>query len=420
MTVIHFSDVSKAYNLGATHTSLRDAIPNLALRLLRRNGAKEEHTLWAVNNVSFDVERGQTLALIGPNGAGKTTILKLLSKVTRPTAGDIMVRGRLSALIELGAGFHPDLTGRENIYLNASIMGLRKQEIDAAFDSIVAFSGLERFLDTPVKRYSSGMYVRLGFAVAIHVEPEVLLVDEVLAVGDLTFQRKCLDKIEAIRSQGTTVVFVSHNMRTVESVCDDVLWLENGQVQQMGNTQSVVAAYTDKMNRAISAGEIGKYSGTERRGSGEIQFTVIRLLDGDGEETDSFQMGDRLIVEMGYQANQRVDSPSFDVAVYADNGARVCTATTRLSGCTPAYLDGTGIVHCVFDEIPFTPGGYSITVALFDREDLIMYDQWYRVASFLVNPEMLGEVRWHLMQDEHGVVYVPPRWEYLNGRVNES
>jgi ABC-type polysaccharide/polyol phosphate transport system ATPase subunit len=412
VAVIEFEHVSKVYKLGSAHASLREAFSGLAGRVSGRKRQAEQPILWALDDVSFEVQRGEALALVGPNGAGKTTTLKLLSKVTRPTSGDTRVHGRLSALIELGAGFHPDLSGRENIYLNGSILGLSKKEIDAKFDRIVAFSELEQFLDTPVKRYSSGMYVRLGFAVAVHVNPEVLLVDEVLAVGDMAFQRKCLDKIAEIRSQGATIVFVSHNMRTVESVCNRALWLERGKVRQLGDTPAVVAAYTDQVNKAMASGSWDGYSGTERRGSGEVRFTTIRLLDDDGHAVDSWNMGDRLVVEMGYEASQRVHSPSFDVAIYGDNGARVCTATSRLSGRAPEYLEGTGVARCIFDAIPFTPGGYSITVALFDQDDLTMYDQWYRVASFTVDAELIGDARWHLMQDEHGVVYLPPAWEY--------
>ncbi len=412
MAVMEFQNVCKAYKLGAGRGSLRDAIPNLARRLLGRNGANDEQIFWAINDVSFEMEQGQTLALIGANGAGKTTILKLLSKVTRPTSGHIKVNGRLSALIELGAGFHPDLTGRENIYLNSSILGLDKKEVDAKFDSIVAFSELEKFLDTPVKRYSSGMYVRLGFAIAIHIEPEVLLVDEVLAVGDMAFQRKCLDKMSEIRSKGSTIVFVSHNMRTVQSLCNQALWLEKGQIRQIGDIQPIVAAYTDEMNRIISAGRLEQYSDTERRGSGEVQFTAIRLRNSDGIETDAFRMGEKLVVEIDYRTRQRVLSPSFDVAIYADNGARVCTATTRLSGCAPDYLEGEGVARCIFDSIPFVPGGYSVTVALFDREDLKPYDQWYRAVAFAVDSELIGDARWYLSQEHHGVVYLSPDWEY--------
>jgi ABC-type polysaccharide/polyol phosphate transport system ATPase subunit len=420
VAVIEFEHVSKAYKLGAAHLSLRESASKLVKRLLGRNGTSSEQTFHALEDVSFKVDRGQALALIGPNGAGKTTTLKLLSKVARPTKGRIQVNGALSALIELGAGFHPDLTGRENIYLNGSILGLSKKEIDSKFDSIVAFSELERFLETPVKRYSSGMYVRLGFSVAVHVEPEILLVDEVLAVGDMAFQRKCLDKIEEIRSQGATIVFVSHNMRTIESLCDKALWLDKGQMRQIGDTLPVVAAYTDEVNRAMASGNTKRYSGTERRGSGEVQFTTVRLLNGNDRETGIFQMGDKLTIEIGYQAHQQVTKPSFDVAIYADSGARVCTATTRLSGRTLDCLEGAGTVRCEFDSIPFMPGGYSITVALFDQDDLTMYDQWYRVASFTIDSQLIGEARWHLMQEEHGCVYLPPEWEYDSCTLTEK
>ena len=383
MTAIQFDRVSKAYRLGSAHLNLRGAVAGLGNRLFGRSQAEDDQTLWALHEVSFEVERGKALALVGPNGAGKTTTLKLLSRIARPTSGRIKVNGRLSAFIELGAGFHPDLSGRENIYLNGSILGLSKKEIDAKLDRIVAFSGLERFLDTPVKRYSSGMYVRLGFAVAVHVEPEVLLVDEVLAVGDMAFQRKCLDKIEEIRSKGTTIVFVSHNMRAVESLCDRAVWLDEGRIRSIGDTLSVVAAYTNEVNRAMTSGYSKKYVGAGRRGSGEAQFTTVRLLNGHGKETTAFEMGDRLILEMGYQTQQRVLSPSFDIAIGADNGTRVCTATSRLSGCTPEYLEGTGAIRCVFDSIPFVPGGYFFTIAIFDQDDLTKYDQWARAAALV-------------------------------------
>jgi len=412
MAVIEFQNVRKAYRRRGGRGSLRDAIPEMLGRVVGSGDHDDENLLWAMNGVSFEVEKGETLGLVGPNGAGKTTILKLLSRVTTPTSGHIAVKGRVSALIELGAGFHPDLSGRENIYLNGAILGLKRKEIDAKFDSIVKFAELAEFMDMPVKRYSSGMYVRLGFSVAVHAEPEVLLVDEVLAVGDMAFQRKCLDRIGEIRSQGSTIVFVSHNMRTVQSLCDRVLWLEKGRVRQIGDARPVVAAYTDEMNRTIAAGRVEQYGGTERRGSGAVRFTTIRLLNGDGHETSTFNMGDRLVIEMSYRARQRVPNPSFDVAIYADNGARVCTATSRLSGSTPDFVEGEGVARCIFDAIPFMPGGYTVTVAIFDQDDLTKYDQWYRVTGFVVSSELVGDARWHLTQEKHGVVYLPAMWEY--------
>jgi ABC-type polysaccharide/polyol phosphate transport system ATPase subunit len=410
MPAIEFDHVTKRYTL--THSaSLRELITSLP-RALRpaKNGSAGKY-FYALNDVSFEVKPGEVLGIIGHNGAGKTTTLKLLSRVIRPTQGHIRVNGRISALIELGAGFHPDLTGRENVYLNGAILGMHKAEIDRKFDSIVAFSEMERFLDMPVKRYSSGMYVRLGFAVAIHVNPEVLLVDEVLAVGDMAFQRKCLDKIREIRAGGATVVFISHHMRTVESLCDRALWLERGRVRQMGDLKPIVAAYTDAMNRSFADGQIHGAS-PERRGTGEVLFTKVAVCNGQGRETEAFHMGDTLAIEMQYTAKHRIPAPSFDIAIYADNGARVCTATTRYSGVTPAALQGEGTVRAAFPNLPLTPGGYSVTVAIFDHEDLAMYDQWYRARSFIVESQPAANTRWQMEQDEHGVVYLPPQWEF--------
>ena len=244
MPVIEFEQVSKAYRLGTSRTSLREAITQVPRKLFSRNGAQTDDQLfWALNDVSFRVEQGEVLGIIGHNGAGKSTILKLLSKVTFPTSGHIRTKGRMAALIELGAGFHPDLSGRENIYLNGAILGLKKQEIDAQLSNMVEFAGLERFIDTPVKRYSSGMYVRLAFAVAAHVKAELLLIDEVLSVGDMAFQQKCLAKMNELRDSGATIVFISHNMWSVSTFCKRVLLLRAGQIEAEGDPDKVIQVY---------------------------------------------------------------------------------------------------------------------------------------------------------------------------------
>jgi len=241
---VRFENVSKRYELGTGQASLKRLVTKPIKRLIgRKNKLHPSQVLWALRDVSFAVEPGSALGLVGPNGSGKTTSLKLLSKITFPTSGKIDVNGRISALIELGAGFHPDLTGRENVYLNGTILGMKRQEIDERFDQIVEFSGLERFIDTPVKRYSSGMYVRLGFSVAAHVEPDVLLVDEVLAVGDAQFRQKCAQRIEELQKIGTTIVFVAHNLYLVRSVCDKAVFLLNGETQQMGDVDDVISSY---------------------------------------------------------------------------------------------------------------------------------------------------------------------------------
>jgi homopolymeric O-antigen transport system ATP-binding protein len=411
MTAIELLQVGKTYRTGATHRSLREAVPALLRRAMRRDEKDPDPVLWALRDVSFTVDRGETFGVVGPNGAGKTTLLKLLSSVTYPTEGRIRVDGRLSSLIELGSGFHLELSGRENIYLYGSILGIRRRRMAANFDRIVAFSGLERFIDTPLKRYSSGMFVRLGFAVAIHVEPDVLLVDEVLAVGDMAFQRRCLDKLEEIRSRGATVVVVSHNLRMIESLCRRAAWLEGGRVRLLDDARSVVAGYASAVNCAVRDGDAEPQETTERRGSGEVRFTAVRVVGAGGEEPELFRLGDRLVVEMEYRARQRVDDPSFDVAVYAANGVRVCTATTRLSAVSLGSLDGTGMTRCVFESIPLTAGGYTVTVAIFDRDDMTLYDQWHGAAAFSVASQTIGDTRWQLRQDEHGVVYLPVTWE---------
>jgi lipopolysaccharide transport system ATP-binding protein len=249
--MISFNSVSKKYKLGFKKDALRDAIPHFFKSLIKKESEHSGHPkyIWALNNVNFQVKKGEFLGIIGPNGAGKSTILKIISKITKPTQGFVSINGRVGALIEIGAGFHPDLTGRENIYLNGSILGLKKKEIDEKFDRIVEFSELEQFLDTPVKRYSSGMYVRLGFSVAAHLDPDILLIDEVLAVGDMSFQEKCLNRIRHLKENKTTVVFISHNLGAVQKVCNRAIYLKEGQIAVKGETAMVINDYKSSLQR---------------------------------------------------------------------------------------------------------------------------------------------------------------------------
>lgn len=247
---ISIKELSKKYLLGMgggeNYRALRDVITNSFSRILRLNKAKRQNSLqelWALKDVSFDIEEGRTLGIIGRNGAGKSTLLKLISRITEPTCGEIRLRGRVASLLEVGTGFHPELTGRENVFMNGSILGMTNAEIKSKFDEIVKFAEIEKFLDTPVKRYSSGMYVRLAFAVAAHLDPEIMLVDEVLAVGDAKFQKKCIDKMSQIIKSGRTILFVSHSMPNIISLCDQCLWLESGKFKMLGDTNKVVDAY---------------------------------------------------------------------------------------------------------------------------------------------------------------------------------
>ncbi|GAB4137076.1 MAG: ABC transporter ATP-binding protein [Thermogutta sp.] len=286
--------VSKRFRRGEFYDSLRDLLPSLAGRWLGLRAAAEDREFWALRDVSFVVRRGEVLGIVGANGAGKSTLLKVLAKIIRPTSGTVCIQGRLRALIEIAAGFHPDLTGRENIYLNGAILGMKKAEIDAKFDEIVEFSGISRFLDTPVKRYSSGMFARLGFAVAAHLEPEILLVDEVLAVGDAAFQAKCLGKMREVAGEGRTVLFVSHNMRAVTQLCSRAVSLDAGRIVAEGPPEAVVAAYLQRVLAVSGNGD------AELPAPADAPFAVrnIRVRDETGRIGNVFPRSRPIVIEL--------------------------------------------------------------------------------------------------------------------------
>jgi lipopolysaccharide transport system ATP-binding protein len=294
---LEFNHVWKKFKRGEKYDSLRDLIPALAKGLLSGNhrGELGEREFWAVNDVSFHVERGEALGIIGPNGAGKSTILKLLSGILRPNKGEITVKGRLSALIEVGAGFHQDLTGRENIYLNGAILGMTKREIDKKFDEIVEFSGVEEFIDTPVKRYSSGMYARLGFSVAAHVDPDILLVDEVLSVGDLEFQQKCINKMLSLKNNGVPIVFVSHNLQSIQMLCNKAILVKIGRIAKEGSAGEIIADYTYNTNVT-----------TDHDSETFIKDVLVYSFIGKAQG-NVFQAGERGILEFKVKVERQPD-----------------------------------------------------------------------------------------------------------------
>src|SRR5215213_9664531 len=259
-----------------------------------------DNTIWALKDVSLEVGSGEVLGVIGHNGAGKSTLLKILSRITEPTEGRVEVHGRVGSLLEVGTGFHPELTGRENIYLNGAILGMKRSEIARRFDEMVAFAEVERFIDTPVKRYSSGMYLRLAFAVAAHLEPEILLVDEVLAVGDLEFQAKCLGKMGAVAREGRTVFFVSHNTQAVRQLCSRAILLEHGRVSADGPTDSTLAVYNQRLREMRVDAETGVNNPENRRGSGAVRFTSVSVEDLEGNERYTFAMGDNVRLRLTF------------------------------------------------------------------------------------------------------------------------
>lgn len=307
--VIEVCHLSKRYRIGARekgNKSFREAIveslsaPLRNLAKLRRltafENGDEEDIIWALKDVSFDVEEGEVLGIIGKNGSGKSTLLKILSRITEPTSGSVDIHGRVSSLLEVGTGFHPELTGRENIFLNGAVLGMRKQEIERKFDEIVAFSEIEKFIDTPVKRYSSGMYVRLAFAVAAHLEPEILLVDEVLAVGDIAFQKKCLGKMGEVARGGRTIVFISHNMIAIRSLCSRAIWLDNGQIVKRGLTDEVVGEYEEQQLRHFDESASIVERNPEDVKDKSFYINRVEVLSSDGEHTNLFQYNDKMVL----------------------------------------------------------------------------------------------------------------------------
>ena len=319
-TVIKVEDISKFYRLGELHkqtNSFRDRVTYSIYHLLRKNNQSmvgnrsSEDSIWALKGVSFEVKKGEVLGIIGRNGAGKTTLLKILSRITRPTEGKAAIIGRVGSLLEVGTGFHPELTGRENIYLSGIILGMKRVEIRKKFEEIAEFSGITKFIDTPVKRYSSGMYVRLAFSVAAHLEPEILLIDEVLAVGDIAFQKKCLGKMENISTQGRTILFVSHNIGSVRRLCSRGLYLEGGKIKKMGDIDSVCNSYIND---------------THKLGEQYIEQGVsvkTNILDEAGRKLQDWRYGDEMIVEVDVESEEELIFPSVDIAFYRTDGMKI-------------------------------------------------------------------------------------------------
>jgi len=405
-TAIRFEDVSKRFALHQQRSrSFQEALIRLAP--WRRTNQNVSEEFWALRHVSFEIETGETVGLIGPNGVGKSTALKLVSRILEPTSGRIEVHGRVGALLELGAGFHPDLTGRENVYLNASMMGLSRQEVDRRFDEIVAFSELEPFIDVPVKHYSSGMYVRLGFAVAVHTDPEILLVDEVLAVGDAAFQRKCYDRIDQLRANGVTLLFVSHSAETVRSLCKRALWLDVGTLVADGTAESVVQQYTVHSWEA-EEGKLPSPDNVKRWGTGRVQITRVELLDGAGKERQIFETGESLTVVLHYYAPERVEHPVFGLAIHRNDGVHVTGPNTHFSDLEISYVEGKGQVSYQVDELPLLAGLYSISVAVTDVEDTEMFDYHDRLYPLRVRPQAT--------QGQYGLIALNGHWNHLFSR----
>lgn len=386
--------VSKRYRLRESRAGLRGLITGLGKRMLGRSTVQQPDAdafFYAVKNMSFQVAPGQTLGLVGHNGAGKTTTLKLLSRITRPTTGQIKLNGRFSSLIELGAGFHPDLTGRENVFLNGVILGLSREQIKRKFDEIVAFAELEKFIDMPVKRYSSGMYARLGFSVAAHVSPDIMLIDEVLAVGDASFQRRCYDFIHAFVKSGKTTVFVSHNLYVIEQLCDQVAWLERGQIVKMGPPSAVLPDYLDSQDQKALAA-VAKFEQANdaetlslRAGEGQLRILGITFVDGRGETRETFQQGEDVVINVRYHTDQPIEQPHFVFGmVDAEGGRPLFLASMLVDGAAPHQIHGEGSFKLKFKQVPLMPRTYYVWGEVWAADRARMLVKWQRIGGVRV------------------------------------
>ncbi len=373
---IRIDDLGKRYRLGSgiqgafRYKSLRDTLADAAAAPFRRarslfgqddgQSRRNGEYIWALKDVSLEVKKGEVIGVIGRNGAGKSTLLKILSRITEPTEGEVDLYGRVGSLLEVGTGFHPELTGRENVFLNGAILGMRKAEIERKFDEIVAFAEVERFIDTPVKRYSSGMYVRLAFAVAAHLEPEILLVDEVLSVGDLAFQKKCLGKMHDVAGEGRTVLFVSHNMQAVRNLCARSILLSHGQLIYDGATGETQQFYRDLLRQQEVDAETDIRNPLNRRGSGAARFTSIEVLAVSGERSHSFRMGDTIRFRLSYRLLADVPELQVSVALRSGLTSEIVTNARHQIYAEPMPAGTTGTVVVEFPDVYIRPGEYPL------------------------------------------------------------
>ncbi len=381
-TAIHINNVGKMYQLRHKNKGAESLVGSIGAGLKALLNANETHSIeefWALKNISFDIKKGDRVGIIGRNGAGKSTLLKILSRVVKPSTGHIEFEGRMAALLEVGTGFHGDLSGRENIYLNGSILGMNKTEIDRKFDEIVAFSEVEQFLDTPVKRYSSGMYVRLAFAIAAHLEPDILIVDEVLAVGDSAFQKKCLGKMEEVSQQeGRTILFVSHQMTTVQSLCNKALVLHQGQIDlPLTSTDEAIRHYMNLASRVSKGNLIDR---KDRSGEGKIQVTNIQYIASDGKKLEELICGQAVNIRVEYTCLENFEGNNLSVALafYGDDGVLYTVLSSEYTGVLFNKVGGSGAFECQIQKLPLMDGTYLVNVSL-NQGGLVQ--DWVQEAS---------------------------------------
>lgn len=421
-SVITVENLSKKYIIGhqkqERYTTLRDVLTNGTKRLADKmrhpfappvNDPTHEE-FWALKDVSFDIQQGDRVGIIGRNGAGKSTLLKILSRITEPTSGWVSIKGRVASLLEVGTGFHPELTGRENIYLNGAILGMSKAEIRKKFDEIVAFAEVEKFLDTPVKRYSSGMYVRLAFAVAAHLEPEILIVDEVLAVGDAQFQKKCLGKMEDVGKEGRTVLFVSHNMAAIQQLCGNGILLRDGVVHDAGSIVKVIETYLND-STSISKASVGELPRASHDYGAIARFINAWPVNSKGERSTSFKFDEEISFDLEIKAFNRIDSMSIVAGLDTYMDYRITTLLSEEAGMLfSADKDAVISVNMKLPKLRLKPGTYSLTLGI--RRNKVTFDQVVKAIHFEVSEVSVNSTarESHLLGD----VLTEATWNLLN------
>lgn len=392
-------NLSLKYTIAQFKTNtLKDTILN------RMKYGKCDKDFFALEKVSFNIKKGESFGIIGHNGSGKTTLLKLISGILRPDEGSIEVKGSVSALLELGAGFHPDLTGRENIYLNGSIMGLPRRKIEALFNEIVAFAEIEKFIDTPLRHFSSGMHVRLGFSIVAVLDSDILAIDEALAVGDISFQKKCIDKIEEFKNKGKTIIFVSHDLRTVKRICQRVICLENGKILFHGETGNVISDYINMSRKKEKKTLQIKNRGS--RGLKKMEILHVDILDKDENNREDFDTGECVIIKVYFKVNEKVDAPTFGAAILRDDGVYVFGPNTREDNVfrKMSFEDkGKGYFKIIYDNIPLLAGEYVLHVGIFDKNEIEVYDFVQNMNGFKIKPKPENNIE--------GIVQLGHSWE---------
>lgn len=417
-SIIDVRNISKSFTIShegrEQYTALRDVMTRKAKKIFSfpsrlRVGGQSKEEFWALRDISFSLEHGDRVGIIGRNGAGKSTLLKILSRITEPTKGEIKIKGRVASLLEVGTGFHPELTGRENIFLNGAILGMSRAEIKRKFDEIVAFAEVERFLDTPVKRYSSGMYVRLAFGVAAHLEPEILVVDEVLAVGDMQFQKKCLGKMEDVsKSEGRTVLFVSHNMAAINQLCSKAIFLSDGKLKSMGETHHIVPSYLSQS--LVESDFVDLTDFKFRIGNKKVEFEWVRLKDSNGQPQRNFRIGEDLVLELKVKGNSEDIKNNLKLAVQlkASDGLNIGNFIDSDSSFSAAQFSKEGVFSIRFSDLRLYPDVYSFSLWAGCLASTEKYDYVEDCISF----EMIdgGKLTTRTLPRSAGILFLTPQW----------